>query len=219
MAQTFERAKSRLNNIRAIEPLLGALRTLSMGTWQMALNKLARMQQYERQYDRILVEILPVMDSRKLRKPEKTRKKPEIADTIILVIGTERGLCGKFNQVLAENAANWIQSQTPPTHQVWAMGSRMIRELDRLKIPLSWRKPLPAGSLPSYQQSYLITQNWLEQYENHAFNDFTILFNEIDRGGYQCSVFELLPYKMPHPPKDQSYLSAIGGSSERRTER
>ena len=52
MPHTFEQAKSRLNNIRAIEPLMSALRTLSMGAWQMALNKLDRMQHYEEQYER-----------------------------------------------------------------------------------------------------------------------------------------------------------------------
>ncbi len=59
MSQDFERVKSRLDNIKAIEPLLGALRTMSMGTWQLALKKLESMAQYEQYLDEILLEILP----------------------------------------------------------------------------------------------------------------------------------------------------------------
>jgi len=59
MTQNIERAKSRLNNIQAIEPLLVALRTLSMGTWQTAVNKINGLNQYEKNFNPILSEILP----------------------------------------------------------------------------------------------------------------------------------------------------------------
>jgi F-type H+-transporting ATPase subunit gamma len=200
MAQTFERAKSRLNNIRAIEPLLGALSTLSMGTWQLALNKIAQMQQYEENFDHILLAILPKIDQRGLRNRKKSNQKAEIADTILLIIGTERGLCGKFNKFLVQNALEWITQQNFPSHQVWAMGSRMIRELERMDVHVSWRKPLPASELPSYQGSYQTTQNWLEQFESYAFNRFIVLFNQKAKsGGYQFTKFTLLPYEIHHP--------------------
>lgn len=200
MAQTFERAKSRLNNILAIEPLLGALRTLSMGTWQIALKKIARMQQYEENYDHILIEILPKIEEIKLRKPKKAKKEVGIADAMILIIGTERGLCGKFNKVLANNAINWIDEQSFPSHQIWTMGSRMTRELERMGVNITWRKPLPASALPSYQQSYITTQTWLEQFEGYEFNHFFVLFNQIAKsGGYQFSSFRLLPYAIQRP--------------------
>lgn len=205
MAQNSERVQSRLNNIHAIEPLIGALRTLSMGTWQMALNKLARMQQYERYYNQILLEILPMLEEREMRKLKKNVKQVDIADTILLIIGAERGLCGKFNKILIQNAINWIKGQAFPSYQIWAMGSRMIRDLERNDIEISWRKPLPLNKLASYQQSYLTSQNWLEQFENYAFNQFIVLFNQTARGGrYQFSAFKLLPYNIHHP------LSIIG---------
>ena len=192
MSQTFDRAKSRLNNIRAIEPLLGALSTLSMGSWQLALNKIAHMQQYEAYFDQILLEILPKIEQKGLRKRRRSYQKIEIADTILLIVGTERGLCGKFNKILIQNVKEFIDQQSFPSHQVWAMGSRMIRELERMGVNVSWRKPLPASELTSYQESYLITQNWLEQYESYAFNHLIILFNQSAKGsGYQFTKFTL----------------------------
>jgi len=204
MMQNFERAKSRLNNIQAIEPLLSALRTLSMGSWQMALNKISAMKQYEENYRHILVEILPKIDFERVRKPSRKSKEPEIADKILLVIGTERGLCGKFNKILAENVFSWIESQNLTSYQIWVLGSKMIREFERMNIDIDWRCTLPASDLSTFQNAYLTTQNWLEQYENYAFNELIILFNQINKGDqYSFSTVPLLPYKISHSFSDE----------------
>ncbi len=200
MAQDFERAKNRLNNIGAIEPLLGALRTLSMGTWQMALNQISRMSIFKEKFDHILVQILPEIEDKDLRPHKKPPQAVELADTIVLIVGSERGLCGKFNHNLITYAKQWIQEHNLSSYQIWAMGSRMIRELERNNLHLSWRKPLPGNELLSYPHAYLLTQNWLEQFEDYAFNHFIVFFNQSTKsGGYQCVHFSLLPYAIHQP--------------------
>jgi F-type H+-transporting ATPase subunit gamma len=200
MSQPFERATSRLNNLQSIEPLLGALRTISMGTWRMAQNKIAHMQKYERNYNHILAEILPEIKEVNIRTPKAPIDSQVLSDTIILILGTERGLCGKFNETLVENAAAWISSQDFSSYQIWAMGSRMVRTLERKSIQFAWRKPLPSSDLSSYRHSYQMTQTWLEQYESYEFNEFIILFNQVTTGGKtQFTSFKLLPYETHHP--------------------
>lgn len=199
MTQSYESAKSRLENIRAIQPLLSALRTMSMGAWQMAKNKISEMKKYEQNYDRILSEILPHIDHKRRRSEGALDIIPNTADTIFLLIGSERGLCGKFNASMAEKALSYIEQQNYPSHQIWVLGSRLLRELERKGVQVSWRMPLPASSLVTYQQSYSLTQNWLEQYESYAFNRFIILYHQIVKGGtYQFSSFNLLPYEIMH---------------------
>ncbi len=197
MTQSFERAKSRMDNIKAIQPLLSALRTMSMSAWQMANNKIANMKKYERSYDRILIEILPHIPLETSERQKLTRSSATIADTILLVIGSERGLCGKFNATLAENTLTYIDEQDLSSYQIWVLGSRLLRDLDRKRVQISWRKPLPASTLTSYQQAYDLTQNWLKQFEAYAFNRLVILYNEIAKGGsHQFVSFNLLPYEI-----------------------
>ncbi|MEA3327228.1 MAG: F0F1 ATP synthase subunit gamma [Chloroflexota bacterium] len=195
MTPNFERAKSRLNNIQAIEPLLAALRTLSMGTWQTAANKIIDLNQYETKFDPILSEILPKIKFRKASRSSQQKKKRQIADTIILIIGTERGLCGKFNRTLSNNALLWINSQKFSSYQVWAMGSRLIQHLEYLGVNLSWRKSLHSPNITSYTHSYQLTTKWLKQYESYAFNHFILIFNQITQGNKnQFSTHQLIPY-------------------------
>jgi F-type H+-transporting ATPase subunit gamma len=197
MAQNVERANSRLDNIRSIEPLLGSLRTISMGAWQVALNKISKINQYESFYNQILAEILPKIKQGSLRaKRTEKQRKPEIADTIILIIGSERGLCGKFNENLVNNVLRWLNHQNLSSFAIWAMGTRMIRELERSNIDFTWRQELPAGEVSSFKSAYLLSQNWLEQYESYAFNHFFIAFNRPLRGNrYEFAMLELLPHQ------------------------
>jgi F-type H+-transporting ATPase subunit gamma len=200
MTQSFERAKSRLDNIKAIEPLLSALRTMSMSAWQMAINKMAMMSKYEENYDRILISILPHIPHKQTNGQSKKNIAPGISDTIVLIIGSERGLCGKFNASLAEKAIAFIDLEQFSSYQIWVMGSRMVRELERMGIHISWRKTLPASSLFTYQQSHGLTQNWLEQFESHDFNQFIILHNQMSKGGiHQFTTYNLFPYELRHP--------------------
>ncbi len=199
MTLDFERAKSRLDNIQAIEPLLSALRTLSMSSWQMALNNLAKIEQYRKSFDPILIQILPNIQGKRTLRMEKSQQKPNLAEAIIMIIGTERGLCGQFNKVLAENAVAWIQNQDFSSYQIWAIGSRLIRDLERMNMNISLRKTFSTSYINSYQSSYQFTQNLLTQFESYSFDHLIILFNQSNKGQYQFSTFHLLPHEI-HPP-------------------
>lgn len=199
MSQSFERAKLRLDNIKTIQPLLSALRTMSMGAWQMANRKIAYLREYEDHLDRILFSILPGALDKPKRKLQTSDEPPSIADSIILVIGSERGLCGKFNVVLANKALKFIEQSNFPSYQIWVMGSRLMREFERMSVQISWRQVLPASGLTTYQSTYLLTQGWLALFESYAFNQLIILYNQGAKGGtHQFSQSILLPFEIKH---------------------
>lgn len=201
MSQSFEHAKSRLDNIETIEPLLSALRTMSLGAWQMANKKIANLTTYEDFLDQILFEILPNFSPKPSRGEGSAEKQISNVDTIFLVIGSERGLCGKFNTSLADKALSFINQGEFSDYQIWVMGSKLLLEFERREIPVAWRNALPASGLTSYQEAYTLTQDWLEQYESYDFNQFIILFNQIAKGGtHQFTNLNLLPYEIQHDP-------------------
>jgi len=200
MSQHFERAQSRLDNIKAIEPLLSALRTISMGNWQMALKKITMIKEYKKNFNPIITEVMPHLEKTKAMRNKQKRPEESIADTIILIVGSERGLCGNFNESLAKNAVAWIEAQKYSSIDVWVLGSRMIQTLKKKSINISWHNTLPAGSLISYQQSYLLTQEWIEKYEIFDFNQFLILYNQIEqKKNFQFTTLKLLPYEIKLP--------------------
>lgn len=199
MSHNFEQAKSRLANVRAIHPLLTALRTMSMGAWQIAKKRITFLIEYEENYGRILNQVLPAITQKHLKIQNITGRSPSTAEIIFLIIGSERGLCGKFNTSMAEKTLSFIKHGGWDSYQIWVMGSRLMREFERMGVHISWRMTLPASGLTTFQQAYALTQNWLEQYESYAFNRFIVLHNEVAVGGsHQFTSFNLLPYEIQH---------------------
>lgn len=208
MSQSFERTKLRLENIRTIQPLLSALRTMSMGAWQMANKKIAYLREYEDHLDRILFTILPNAIDKPKHEPQTSAEPPSIADTIILVIGTERGLCGKFNLALADKALKFIEQSNFSSFQLWVMGSRLMREFERMGVQISWKQMLPASGLTTYKSAYLLTQGWLATFESYAFNQLIILYNQGSKGvTHKFSQSTLLPFEIkPKTNTDSSHM-------------
>ena len=195
MSQTYDRVITRLNNLKAIEPLLGALRTISMGTWQMAQNNLNRLGQFEGQFTQLLFEVIPAIDSKIIKQRPSPPEGLEPIDAFVIVIGSERGLCGKFNESLAENALSWISEQAYQSYQFGAMGSRMIQTLQKMDIQLDWQKSFPTGDLASYSKSFFLTKEWIDQFEMFRFNNLIVLSNSLTHEGqYAFSDLKLLPY-------------------------
>ncbi len=198
MSQSYERIVARLNNLQAIEPLLGALRTISMGTWQMAQNKLSRLADYQENYHRVLAQIAPLLnesDQTRLR-PVENPEDGKIAN-IALLIGTERGLCGRFNENLVESALQWMKSQPDEDFKIWAMGSRIIKSLGKQGIEPVWSEPLNANSLGSYRQAYLITQQWAQKVENAEISRLTVLHQKAKgEGKVQFTAVNLFPFDL-----------------------
>lgn len=200
MSQDFESAASKLTNLQAIEPLLSTLKTISMGTWQTAQKRITKINKFEESYSHIINQITPHLEIKLNKRQLTPNKKTLVAETIILILGSERGLCGKFNESLAERAVDWVNAQSLASYQIWAIGKRMIRALDRMNVQLSWHKSLTRKELLSYSQSYLLTQDWLGQYEENHFNSFILLFNQMINGrNFHFSTYKLLPYEVVTP--------------------
>lgn len=203
MSQTLERVKARLRNITAIEPLLSALRTISMANWQMALRQNKRIRAYEQQYKLILNDILPLIDQMSFHKKQTKAVNSDVPHTIFLIIGTEHGLCGRFNGLLADNAINYIQEQNVENYSVWALGSQIQSTLKKKNVSLDWAEPLPTREIGTYEQAYQLTQDWHNRFEKSEYSRLLVLYNQAIRGGgNKFMTLNLLPFNLEsHRPE------------------
>jgi F-type H+-transporting ATPase subunit gamma len=218
MAQDLERIESRLENVRNVGPILAALRTISLGSWQMALNRLRSLQGYS---DRLLT-VLPVLlphiqgasgtipgqrsPGKALRQRLPFLRKTPVASSparehvIALVIGSERGLCGRYNATLVARAEQYFAEMDAheASLEVVALGSRIIRIFQRQKRPLRWSQSLPVTRLPVFEMAFRLTRDWLRRYEAAEVDAVDVIYNAYDgTGRYSPTVFRLLPPDLP----------------------
>ena len=69
----IEGIKARLNNVRSVEPILGAMRTISLGSWQSALKRKTRVLAFTDRLLALLPALLPYLtNSRGARRQGST---------------------------------------------------------------------------------------------------------------------------------------------------
>ncbi|MGC9334365.1 MAG: F0F1 ATP synthase subunit gamma, partial [Anaerolineae bacterium] len=99
MVENIARTQERLENIGTAQPLLGALRTVSMGSWQAARKKRKSVQRYASQLQGLLAWLVPQLPAEKPRRTSDEKKEERV---VALLLGSERGMCGRFNRAIVE---------------------------------------------------------------------------------------------------------------------
>jgi len=197
--EDLERVQDRLDRIGSIQPVLAALRTISLASWRLALRQRDRLQLYSDELARAASQ-LPAQVSQHARLqrpadgPEPDRARP-IRRTV-LVLGSERGLCGRFNVAAVERAEVLLSQELPPgsTVELLALGSRTGRMLSRRGHRPHWTGKLSLTSLPPFELALDLTERWLVRYEEATLDELHLVYNDYSGiGQYQPSVALLVP--------------------------
>jgi len=191
-----ERIKARLNNIRSVEPILGAMRTISLGSWQAAVNRRGRLRDYSERLKTLLPALIPHLHAVShagrgaLEKPvlagmrwlPLTRRvpRPEThAVSVVLVIGSERGLCGAFNSSLVQYAAQVLDAfrERGARIELAVLGTRSRRLFERLGWTVEQFRQLPMTTLPPSGLARELTRGWLERFEAWQIDSVDVIYN------------------------------------------
>jgi len=208
--QDLERVANRLDNIRTIEPILSALRTISLGGWQATLKRKDGVRRYAERLAATLPALLPhlspppspPMEGMKGRGAPNGEDEGEGARVVALVVGSERGLCGRFNAAVAERAERYLAEQEADgvPVELLALGTRLCRIFQRRERPLTWSGALSATALPSYRLAFDLTHRWLTRYEKDELDAVDLVYNAYrGTGRYEPTVIRLIPPTLPTP--------------------
>lgn len=205
--EDLERAQVRLDNIRSVEPILSALRTISLGSWRAALKR----REVARRYQERLGSMLPALSPHLRTRAQRRRlwpwraghsSSPSSGRIAVLVIGSERGLCGAFNAAVVWRAQRHLErvSRAGVQVELMALGSRVARLLRRRQRHLTWSGTLSVTALPPYPLALQLTGQWLHRYKAHELDAVDVVYNAY-RGTarYEPTVVRLLPPRLPHP--------------------
>jgi F-type H+-transporting ATPase subunit gamma len=216
--QGIEEIRARLNNIRSVEPILGAMRTISLGSWQGALNRQARVRDFSRRLAALIPVLTPHLDLRVRGRHKRgygaggpayrrglfhrgaARPAASQASIAVLVIGSERGLCGAFNSTLIEYVRGVLDDDQArgTSFELAALGARAVRALERDGRDLAWSRALPMTMLPSSELAAELVQGWLARYERYELDAVEVIYNAYQSSTvYRSQVARLIPPPMP----------------------
>lgn len=200
----LERIQGRLSNIQNVEPILSALRTISLGSWQAALNRRSRVQAFSLQLMRLLPQLAPHVPQPTSQRFGRRKRKPQITQDsrrVAAVVGSERGLCGRFNAAVVEAFDDYTQELdgTAVALELLALGSRVVRTLRQAGHEPDASITLSLTKLPPFDLAYGLTQTWLRRYEAYEIDAVDLIYNAYQGvGRYGPTVARLIPPEIPH---------------------
>lgn len=171
------------------------MRTISLGSWQSALNRQGRI----RQFSERLLDLLPAVLPHLARRRRRT-KSADAGRIAVLVIGSERGLCGAFNMNLAAYVqAQLVQYRTSGIEiDLYTLGRRIQRILERREISIVESRPLPTSSLPGRDLAAELVDHWLARYEAYEIDAVDVIYNAYRNSTlYRQTTLGLIPPRLP----------------------
>ena len=203
MGEGKERAKARLENLQAIEPLISSLRVLSLSTMQMAMNRQKSLDEYAARFNEVADQVIQMTGwapSSLLAKHESEKEEFAKAESyqVLAVIGSTRGIVGQYNKNLARLAKEFVAKNEDIPIRIVAFGKRIHPILRQEGLDFSERDNLSTGSLPDYDVAATLIREWNEGFENGGLKKVSILSfqRNSDNNQYQAGISELLPGKM-----------------------
>lgn len=202
----MERLRARLDNIQAVEPILSALRSISSGTRLLALKNADSVKRYQQDLARIVALILGSLpgDAPPLRERRSGPHKVQL-----LAIGSERGLCGAFNEALVASADQLQRELTAGGARVglWVLGARAERAFRSRGIEPAWSGHLSLTALPSLNLAHGLVSRWLRAYTARQVDAVEVVYNR-HRGlaSYEPGSIRLLPPELPVLPEGEPDL-------------
>jgi F-type H+-transporting ATPase subunit gamma len=147
---------------------------------------------------------------------------------VVLVIGSERGLCGRFNAAAVERVERYLADRETVGTQVdlIALGTRVHRILRRHQLPVTWSGALSVTALPPYRLAFDLTRQWLARYEERELDAVDLAYNAY-RGSarYEPTMVRLIPPQLPSddrgssPSESLDFGRSIGASLGRARDR
>jgi len=208
--EEIERIHERLQNIKTIEPILSALRTVAGATWRGALNRMERVRRYAAQLQEVLTAVAPYAASGPLTRD--TASAPNVEDAL-LVIAAERGLCGGFNRTILTAAEELIDKERSSgrSPQLLTLGEQARRRLDQLGIPILRSDHLPVTSLPPYTRAEELAEWALKAHEAGIIGGLSIIHNRyLSAMAYIPRVRQVLPTQpVPHDETEPTWPPPI----------
>jgi F-type H+-transporting ATPase subunit gamma len=188
MSDDLEALAAHRRAVEATLPLLGAIQSIAEMAHRDAERAGNPVQVYRA---RVRARLNGLVES--LEPQERGQLLARMAGTgpnAVIVIGSERGLCGAFNEHLARQTAAHVE----PGTLVMCWGARCARTVHGAGHSITLTAPLPSLAVPQYTEIERMTLDILDIVEQQQVNRLTVLSNTPLRGfQYTARMRQVLP--------------------------
>ncbi|MFO7918701.1 MAG: FoF1 ATP synthase subunit gamma [Anaerolineae bacterium] len=176
--------QERLDNVEGIRPMVSSLFSIATGGWRVALGRMRSSSRYVEILEDVLAVLLPRIPSRTLEQAHVSTQPPEPHRLLVLVLASERGLCGAFNEVVLSGAEEMINEWQSEMEEVWlaTFGKRAETFFRGREYELFAAYSSSIAAVPSFQRVREIGNRLLEFLEEGFVDTVNVIYSPYKSG-------------------------------------
>jgi F-type H+-transporting ATPase subunit gamma len=194
--ESLEALEAHRRGVARLVPILDAVRSIAELAWRRAERGFRPLEAYAARLDAAFAQAVA-----RLTREERAALSPRDRLPVgLLLVSSERGLCGAFNERLVEYGLARARALTGAGESVCylCLGSRGRRLLQASGVPLLYAKALVSLSVPAYVDVQEIALDLFDLMDRKAFGRLMVIHNSpARRFQYAPVVRPLLPPELP----------------------
>lgn len=201
--------RGRIRAVSNIQRITKTMQMIATARFQAAQKRTLASQPYTRQILQMVRELSAVLSTRQeegLSHPLLQAPQPPTGRKLLLVIASNRGLCGGYNANILRTAMEWISRQEGTDVDVEVVGKKAMAYFRFI------RRPVAAfhgqfGDKPTYEQVEELAQRYIDEFSAGKYDGVHVASVAFISAGKQVPrVLDLLPLKPVASPKDVGWV-------------
>ncbi|MDI6780652.1 MAG: ATP synthase F1 subunit gamma [bacterium] len=191
--------KRKIRSIKNIRQITRAMMLVSAAKMKKAETAILSARPYARSMEQILSSV--AMRAEKDTHPLLTFR--DVQQQLVVIVTSQRGLCGGFNASITKNTLNFLMQQTIPT-AIICIGQKGMLYFKHMDWKMVSNHPMPDKI--TYEGCEKIAKEIIELYLSHRFDRVYVSYNEFK------SVFQQCPTIKQFMPIEPMAASSIDGT-------
>ena len=191
--------RTRIGSVTNTRQVTNAMKMVSAAKLRKAQDTILKIKPYSEKMQKIIETVSGSLNN-DITSPLFNQR--DIKKTLVLVVTSNKGLCGIFNSSVTKMAIEWAKSEREELYnsknvEFFAIGKKGFETLSRLKLPIKGREDNLIHNA-SYDFSAYFIQHVIKNYTDFQCDEIVVFYNSFKNAASQKPTMErLLPICLP----------------------
>lgn len=217
MARGTRELKGRIKAVGNIQRITKTMQMIATARFQSMQRKATQAQAYSQHIARVVGELASALgEDASTAHPLLSKPEPAVGRELILVITSDRGLCGSYNANVLRTAANFLREHgglSTDRVDVELVGKKGLAYCKFNEIELKTYHT-QFGDNPAYDDVEKLAQQYMDAYTCGVYDAIRVIYMHFETMSRQMpQVLQLLPLQPPKAETDEAGEGQAAGSA------
>ena len=195
--------KGRIKAVSNIQRITRTMQMIATARFQAMQRRATDAQAYTQKIAEMVEELAGALAGQgEVHHPLLAAPEPAVGKRLVLVITSNRGLCGAYNANVLRSARRFLDEQTAGTTELEVVGKKAVSYFKFNNIPVN-QVHTEFGDKPAYEDVEALAQRFMDEFTAGQYDSVHVVYTAFESMSRQTpTVAQLLPLENPAGQQD-----------------